>query len=165
MHDRAMQEIEIRRFTPQDRDWLVAEHRDCYARDEGFDETFGVLVGQILDDFVADHDAVREAGWIAWQGEQRLGSIFCVGLDETTAKLRLFLLSENARGKGLGKRMLATCMGFAKAQGYRDMKLWTHESHRAAGALYAKTGWTLDTSEPVVSFGQPLVEQHWHIKL
>ncbi len=160
-----MEKVEIRKFTPQDRDWLVAEHRDHYARAEGFDASFGVLVAQILDDFIADHDPLREAGWIAWEGEARLGSIFCVGLDDTTAKLRLFLLTPEARGKGLGKRMLATCMGFAKAQGYAGMQLWTHESHRAAGALYAQTGWTLGRSEPVVSFGQPLVEQHWHIRL
>lgn len=160
-----MDGVEIRRFTATDRDWLVAQHRDHYARAEGFDETFGVLVAQIIDDFIADHDSSREAGWIAWDGDQRLGCIFCVKLDGETAKLRLFLLTKDARGKGLGRRLLATCMDFARAQGYRRMKLWTHESHRAAGALYAKTGWTLTSSEPVVSFGQSLVEQHWEIGL
>lgn len=54
-------------------------------------------------------------------------------------------------------------MDFAQAQGYRGMTLWTHESHRAAGALYARTGWTLVSSKPVTSFGQDLVEQHWTI--
>lgn len=160
-----MEDVEIRRFEPGDRDWLVAAHQDHYARAEGFDETFGVLVGEILDTFLAGHDPERERGWIAWRGERRLGSIFCVGLDEETAKLRLFLLTDAARGKGLGKRLLATCMDFARARGYRHMKLWTHESHRAAGALYARTGWRLASSEPVVSFGQPLVEQHWDIDL
>jgi len=160
-----MDKVEIRRFSPEDRDWLVAEHQDSYALAEGFDGTFGPLVASILDAFLAGHDPNREAGWMAWQGDQRLGSIFCVQLDEQTAKLRLFLLCEGARGKGLGQRMLETCMGFARDQGYAQMKLWTHESHRAAGALYAKNGWTLTSSDPVVSFGQPLIEQHWHITL
>lgn len=160
-----MEDVEIRRFRTEDRDWLVAQHQDHYARAEGFDDTFGELVGQIVDDFLSDHDPACEAGWIAWNGERRLGSIFCVKLNEDTAKLRLFLLTEDARGKGLGKRLLATCMDFARAQRYRQMKLWTHESHRAAGALYAKAGWSLMSSEPVISFGQPLVEQHWEITL
>ncbi|MFK7835350.1 MAG: GNAT family N-acetyltransferase [Sulfitobacter sp.] len=160
-----MEEIELRRFTPADRDWLVAAHGEQYARAEGFDETFGPLVASILDDFLADHDPARERGWIAWQNGVRLGSIFCVALDETTAKLRLFLLLPEARGQGLGQRLLATCMGFARDNGYCGMKLWTHESHRAAGALYAKTGWTLMSSKAVTSFGQPLVEQHWEITL
>ncbi|WP_281992452.1 GNAT family N-acetyltransferase [Sulfitobacter geojensis] len=160
-----MNDIEIRKFCAQDRDWLVAEHRDAYAQAEGFDDSFGVLVAGILDDFLREQKPEHEAGWIAWQQDQRLGSIFCVRLDGETAKLRLFLLSEKARGKGLGQRMLDHCMGFARARGYRQMKLWTHESHRAAGALYAKNGWQLMSSQPVVSFGQPLIEQHWEILL
>jgi GNAT superfamily N-acetyltransferase len=159
-----MTQIEIRRFTPEDRDWLVHEHRVNFARDEGFDNSFGDLVAEILDGFLADHDPRDEAGWIAWDGAQRLGSIFCVRLDAQTAKLRLFLLTPGARGKGLGRRMLGTCMGFAREQGYGGMTLWTHESHRAAGALYARNGWSLIDSKPVTSFGKPNVEQTWTIR-
>lgn len=160
-----MQSVDLRRFEAADRDWLVAAHRDHYAQEEGFDETFGALVAEIVDAFLTDHDPSRERGWVAWEGDQRLGCIFCVKLDEETAKLRLFLLTPEARGKGLGRRLLDTCMGFARDAGYRQMKLWTHESHRAAGRLYARNGWSLVSSEPVVSFGQPLVEQHWEITL
>lgn len=160
-----MDDIEIRRFLPSDRDWVVAAHSDHYEGGEGFDASFGPLVAQILDDFIADHNPADEAGWIAWQGDRRLGSIFCLRQAAGTAKLRLFLLTSEARGKGLGKVLLATCMEFARENGYRDMKLWTHESHTAAGALYAQTGWRLVSSEAVVSFGQPLIEQHWEISL
>jgi hypothetical protein len=41
------------------------------------------------------------------------------------------------------------------------MTLWTHESHRAACALYAKNGFACVRSEPVRSFGVDLVEQAW----
>lgn len=160
-----MDDIEIKRFQTSDRDWLIAAHQEGYARDEGFDESFGPLVGGIIDDFLAGHDVTCEAGWMAWQGAQRLGSVFCVKVDEETAKLRLFLLTQAARGKGLGQRMLAHNMQFARDAGYRQMTLWTHESHRAAGALYARNGWSLVSSTPVTSFGQALVEQHWQIDL
>lgn len=158
-----MEQVEIRKFTPADRDWIIRQHGTHYARAEGFDDSFGVLVGEIVDAFIAEHDPAREAGWIAVDGDERLGCIFCVAVDDDTAKLRLFLTTDAARGKGLGKRLLKTCMDFAQAQGYRGMTLWTHESHRAAGALYARTGWTLVSSKPVTSFGQKLVEQHWTI--
>ncbi|QFT59281.1 TDP-fucosamine acetyltransferase [Sulfitobacter sp. THAF37] len=160
-----MDNIELRRFAAEDRDWLVEQHAVHYARDEGFDDSFGELVARILDDFLAQSDPGRERGWIAQAGAQRLGSIFCVRLDAETAKLRLFLLTPEARGQGLGRRLLETCMGFAREAGYRRMVLWTHESHRAAGALYARNGWTLESTAPVVSFGQPNVEQHWSIGL
>ncbi|WP_425099800.1 GNAT family N-acetyltransferase [Tropicibacter sp. S64] len=152
-------------FSPEDIGWLVEQHGTHYAQAEGFDSSFGALVASILRDFAAGHDPSRERGFIAWEDGVRLGSIFCVRLDEETAKLRLFFLKPEARGKGLGKRLLHANMAFARAAGYRKMVLWTHESHRAACALYAATGWTLTRSEPVHSFGVDLVEQAWEIAL
>lgn len=160
-----MKTVDLKPFTPADADWLVRQHGDNYAKAEGFDHTFGPLVARILADFVTDHDPTFERGWIAWQGDQRLGSIFCVRLDDQAAKLRLFLLVPQARGLGLGRKLLDQCMGFARECGYKRMSLWTHESHKAACALYAKTGWTCTKSEPVVSFGVSLVEQAWEISL
>lgn len=156
-----MTDVTIRRFDAADSDWLVERHQTLYALDEGFDDTFGPLVAEILAEFCATHDPARERGWIAEENGQRLGSIFCVRLTDTTAKLRLFLLTPEARGKGLGKRLLKTCMQFARDAGYKDMTLWTHESHEAACALYAAFGWELVDSKPVHSFGQDLIEQSW----
>ncbi|WP_249200712.1 GNAT family N-acetyltransferase [Thetidibacter halocola] len=157
--------IEIRHLAPGDIDWLVEQHGTHYAREEGFDPSFGALVHDILLAFDADHDPTCERAFIAWDGGQRLGSIFCVRLDDETAKLRLFFLTPEARGKGLGKRLLAECMGFARDAGYRRMTLWTHESHRAACVLYASAGWRLVRSKPVHNFGVDLIEQEWDIDL
>lgn len=160
-----MEHVVIRPFRPDDTPWLVDQHAVLYARDEGFDDSFGPLVQRILDAFVADHDPACETGWIAESAGQRLGSIFCVKLDETTAKLRLFLLVPQARGLGVGRRLLATCTGFARDAGYAEMALWTHESHKAACALYRANGWRLTDSKPVHSFGVDLVEQSWRLWL
>ena len=160
-----MSDVQLRGFAPTDAAWLVARHAELYARDEGFDDSFGELVAQILEDFVKNHDPARERGWIAHQGDQRLGSIFCVSHGPQVAKLRLFLLVPEARGKGVGKQLLQACMDFARSRGYRRMTLWTHESHRAACALYARFGWQLVDSKPVHSFGVDLVEQSWEITL
>ena len=156
-----MDDAIIRIFDPADTEWVVAQHATLYTRDDGFDDTFGPLVASILTDFNSGHDAACERGWIVEVGGQRLGSIFCVRHDAVTAKLRLFLLLPEARGLGLGQRLLQTCMGFAEAAGYGRMQLWTHESHAAACALYRKAGWRLEGSRPVHSFSQDLVEQTW----
>lgn len=189
-----MTDVILRPYRPSDAPWLTDAHGRLYAEAEGFDDSFGALVGQILADFGAGHDPAREAGWIAETaprtdretgktgtgtgtgngtdtrsgtdpGGRPLGSIFCVRLDETTAKLRLFLLLPEARGKGLGRRLLTTCLTFAARAGYDRLTLWTHESHRAACALYARSGFALTDSRPVRSFGQDLVEQTWEIDL
>ncbi|MEO0938528.1 MAG: GNAT family N-acetyltransferase [Pseudomonadota bacterium] len=154
----------IRSFDADDLDWLVERHGTLYAAEEGFDDSFGPLVRSILEDFVAGNDPARERGWIAEDGAQRFGSIFCVQGPEDLAKLRLFLLVPEARGRGLGLRLLQTCLGFARQAGYAGLTLWTHESHRAACALYARSGFALERSEPVHAFGQNLVEQTWTLR-
>lgn len=153
--------IEIRHLGPGDSDWLVTQHGTLYAAAEGFDETFGTLVASILADFESHHDPSCERAFIAWKDGRRLGSVFCVRLDAETAKLRLFLLVPEARGQGLGRRLLREWTAFAVAAGYRKASLWTHESHRAACGLYASEGWRLLDSKPVRSFGVDLVEQAW----
>jgi GNAT superfamily N-acetyltransferase len=160
-----MGKVKLRRFEPDDAPWLVDLHGAVYAHEEGFDDSFAGLVANILRDFVARHDPARECGWIAHKGKHRLGSIFCVDAGDGQAKLRLFILSPDARGKGLGKRLLKKCMTYARKTGYREMVLWTHESHEAACALYAAFGWQLEGSKPVRSFGVDLVEQSWRIDL
>jgi len=161
-----MDDVQVRPFGAADVPWLVEQHGRLYARDEGFDATFAPLVERILNDFVSAHDPDRECGWIAERpGGDRLGSIFCVALDRQTAKLRLFLLVPEARGQGLGKYMLEMCTDFARHAGFAEMKVWTHESHKAACGLYKATGWQLTDSRDVHSFGVDLVEQSWKIQL
>ena len=154
----------IRPFAATDAAWLIAEHARHYAEAEGFDDTFGPLVSRIVTDFLTAHDARREAGWIAHDGDRRLGSIFCVRLDAQTAKLRLFYVVREGRGTGIAQGLLTTCLEFAKAAGYHGLTLWTHESHRAAGAIYRRNGFDRVAAKPVHSFGVDLVEETWRIQ-
>lgn len=160
-----MSQAQLRNLTHGDIGWLIQQHGEAYARDEGFDMSFEALVAEILADFLRNHDPECERGWLAYNGKERLGSIFCVREDDATAKLRLFYLTPEARGQGLGKRLLSECMGFAKDKGYRRMSLWTHESHRAACALYRSTGWRETRSQAKHSFGVDVVEQGFEIDL
>ncbi len=157
-------QVQLRQFRAEDADWLVEKHADLYANDEGFDATFGPLVADIVTGFLQNHDPRLERGWIAESAGQRLGSIFCVRLTDETAKLRLFMVLPEARGQQVGLKLLKTCMQFAQDNGYHGMQLWTHESHKAACALYAANGWSLSASKPVHSFGVDLVEQSWGIQ-
>lgn len=152
-----MCDVTLRTIKPQDRDWLVAQHRTLYAQSDGFDASFGDLVQEITDDFLNTHDPRFECGWIAENSVHRLGSIFCVRLDDETAQLRLFLVIPEAQGTGLGRRMLRHCMQFAKHSGYKGMRLWTHRSHKAACALYKSQGWQCIDAKPTQSFGQDMI--------
>lgn len=160
-----MADFQIRAYTPHDAAWVHRAHARHYRDVDGFDDSFGKLVASILRDFDAGHDPAREAGWIAMDDTGApVGCIFCVALNRETAKLRMFLVTDAARGSGVGFRLLQTCMGFARETGYAGMALWTHESHKAACALYRRNGWQLVHSKPVRAFGQDLVEQEWNFR-
>jgi DNA-binding MarR family transcriptional regulator/RimJ/RimL family protein N-acetyltransferase len=154
-------EVELGDLAPGDAGWIVMQHGALYARDEGFDADFEALVAEIVAGFLRDRDPARERGWIARADGLRTGSVLVVDGGGGAAKLRLLLLVPEARGTGLGRRMLREAMGWARAAGYDRMTLWTHESHRAACALYAAEGFAVTASNPARSFGRDVVEQEW----
>ena len=159
-------DVRLRDLKIGDVGWLIQRHGELYAKEEGFNETFEPLVAEILVDYLKNRNASTERAWIAVAGDQRLGSIFCVQSDQPgTAKLRLFLVEPAARGLGLGHRLLDACIEFARSTGNTCLRLWTHESHRAACALYQKHGFVCTKSVPVHSFGVDLVEQTWELDL
>lgn len=160
-----MDAVTLRPIEAGDADWLIRRHGALYAQEAGFDETFAQAVSGVIAGFLSGHDPRVERGWIAQAGDRRLGSILCTRCDAESAQLRLFLLEPETRGQGLGRRMLDTCMDFAREAGYRRMLLWTHESHRAACRLYQSAGFACVSSRPVQSYGQDLVEQHWARRL
>jgi GNAT superfamily N-acetyltransferase len=136
----------LRPFTKADTDWLVALHARVYAAEEGFDETFPVLVRQILDTFVEDAEArppPRQAGWVAEDAGHRLGSIFRAEKASDVARLRLFVLEPRARGEGLAQARMDTCLAFARDAGFRRMRLWTHESHAPPAGCIGATAFAV----------------------
>jgi GNAT superfamily N-acetyltransferase len=157
--------VVLRDLAIGDAGWIIEQHATLYARDEGYDATFEALVAEILAAYIRSHDPVYERAFIACRAGQRLGSVFCVRQSDEVAKLRLFLITPEARGLGLGRRMLADCMAFARAAGYRRMTLWTHESHRAACALYRAAGFQLVSQSPTHAFGCDVVDQSWVVDL
>ena len=101
-----MDHVVLKDLMPGDAGWLVEQHALVYTQEEGFDASFEGLVAQIVSTFIQNHDSSCERGWIAWAGAQRVGCIFCVKDSDQMAKLRLFLTVPQARGTGLGKRLL-----------------------------------------------------------
>src|SRR5258707_5122310 len=104
--------VSIRRLgRPGDLGWVVMAHGEIYAAEFGWDTSFEALVARIVADYAADRDPAREAAWIAELDGRRVGCVFCVGADETTAQLRILLVDPAARGHRLGARLVAECCG------------------------------------------------------
>ena len=150
---------------PGDLGWAVMAHGELYAAEFGWDTSFEALVASIVADFAAEHDPVREAAWIAETEGRRVGCVFCVAADATTAQLRILLVDPTARGQGLGGRLVDECVSFARGAGYARMKLWTNHPLEAARHIYLSRGFTLVREEPHHSFGVDLVGQVYELDL
>ncbi|MBE1580693.1 GNAT family N-acetyltransferase [Amycolatopsis roodepoortensis] len=151
---------------PGDFGWVVHRHGALYSREYGWDERFEALVARVVAEYVDRRGDPRQAGWIAELDGERVGSIFCMPAEDgTTAKLRMLLLEPAARGRGVGKRLVAECVEFARASGYQAMELWTVSLLEAARAIYRKAGFQLVSEETITGFGYELTGQTWRLEL
>jgi GNAT superfamily N-acetyltransferase len=159
-------EIIIRQLEePGDLGWVVMAHGELYFREFGWDTSMEALIARIVADYAAEHDPRREAAWIAELDGRRVGCVFCVAGDRETARLRLLLVEDDARGRGLGGRLVDECLAFARRAGYSGMTLWTNHPLEAARRIYLSRGFTLVKAEPHHSFGVDLIGQTYELDL
>jgi GNAT superfamily N-acetyltransferase len=141
------------------------EHGEIYAAEFGWDTSFEALVARIVADYAAGHDPAREAAWIAELDGRRVGCIFCVAADDTTAQLRILLVDPSARGHRVGGQLVDACISFARNAGYQRMKLWTNHPLTAARRVYLQRGFTLVSEDAHESFGAQLRGQVYELAL
>jgi len=159
-------DIRLRGLEPGDMGWITHRQAVLYNREYGWDWTYEGLVSQILGDFAAHFDPVREDGWVAERAGVIVGSVFLMkSPDPAVAKLRLLYVEPSARGLGVGRRLVATCIERARALGYEKLTLWTNDVLVSARRIYQAAGFALVDEAPHHSFGKDLMGQTWTLDL
>jgi GNAT superfamily N-acetyltransferase len=127
------------------------ELRDRF--DEGFDPSKSVLHS------LAEFDPPRGSFLVLRLGHDLVG---CGGLTPLgdAAYLKRMWIAPEARGLGLGRRLLEALEGKARSLGYRSVKLETHKSLGEAQRLYLSSGYM-----EVPAFNDEFYADHWFEKV
>jgi DNA-binding MarR family transcriptional regulator/GNAT superfamily N-acetyltransferase len=155
----------LRSHRPGDMGWVVAQHGIIYGQEYGWDARIEALVAEIVAEFIRKHDPKREHCWIAERDGENVGCVFLVTESEDVARLRLFLVTPKARGLGVGRRLTAEAIEFARRNGYRKITLWTHQVLVAARHIYEDAGFKLVRTWKHDDFGKKLVAETWDLEL
>lgn len=149
---------------PGDLGWIVHRHGAIYAKEQDFDPGFEAYVARPLAEFAMKRSP-RERLFLAEQAGRFVGSIAVVEADPPFAQLRWFLVEPEARGHGVGSRLMREGLAFAAEAGYGAALLWTVSALSDAARLYGKFGFEKVEERPGHRWGVAVIEQRYDLRL
>jgi len=159
-----MDDITIRtHIKPGDTGYIIYLHGILYAREYGFDHTFEAYVAAPMAEFIKAFDEKTDRLWVAESHGQIVGSIAINGKPDNIAQLRWFLLHPDARGHGLGRRLLNAALDFCRERNFDSVYLGTVRELEAAIHLYHSAGFRLTDSERRIQWGVMLTEERYEL--
>lgn len=138
-------------------------HALYYSRESGFGQRFESVVASGLAEFCNRLENPGNAIWTARLGGQIVGSVVIDGQDmgENVAHLRWFILSDEARGGGVGKKLLDAALSFVDERDFTETHLWTFSGLHAARNLYETRNFVLAEERPGEQWGKEVLEQRF----
>ena len=153
----------LREHRAGDMGWIVHRQALLYWKEYGWGESFEALLAEIAAKFLREFKVGRERCFIAENDGEIVGAVFVVLKSKHEAQLRMLYVEPNARGLGIGRMLVAECIHFSRAAGYRSLVLWTNDVLHAARHLYEEAGFQLIEEQKHDEFGKDLTAQTWRL--
>jgi ribosomal protein S18 acetylase RimI-like enzyme len=150
---------------PGDIGYIIYLHGRLYADEYNLDQTFEGYVASGMGEFAKAFDERKDCLWLAEDGGQIVGSIAIAGQNDLTAQLRWFLVAPQARGCGLGSRLLQVALDFSRARKFRSVFLWTLSELEGAGRLYRQAGFHRTEHKTHEIWGTIRTEERYELTL
>jgi GNAT superfamily N-acetyltransferase len=142
---------------------IVRLHATYYAKEWGLGALFEAKVAAGLGAFIESYDPKISRLFTASTDDRLLGSLTIAGASgpEDWARLRWFILAEEARGRGIGKTLMQMAIDFLAETRCRSCYLTTFAGLASARALYERHGFRLTHEAMDASWGRALLEQRF----
>jgi GNAT superfamily N-acetyltransferase len=103
---------------------------------------FGFQVDPVLERDLDDPATAYDAAWVVVAEGEVVGSVAMRRTAEREAELKRMYVRPAWRRRGIGRRLLETALGWARAQRLRTVRLDTAERMMAARRLYETAGFS-----------------------
>jgi GNAT superfamily N-acetyltransferase len=157
--------VRLRDLQPGDAGWIIGRHGALYAAEHGLDASFELDVADVMIGILRGFDPTQDHAVIAERHGAPVGSAFVVRAGDGVAKLRLVIVDPTARGLGVGRLLVQSCIDFARASGYTKITLWTMGMLTAARHIYATSGFVRVAAISGCSYGRDITDETWELVL
>lgn len=136
-----MNSIEIRPIQKKD-NIATAEMIRYVLVEQNAPKTGTAYEDKALDDLYETYNKERAAYFVLLENDEIIGSAGIQALenDESVCELQKMYFHPKARGRGLGDKMMNTCLDFARKYDFKSCYIETLPGMKAAQKLYLKTG-------------------------
>ncbi|MEZ4808791.1 MAG: GNAT family N-acetyltransferase [Allomuricauda sp.] len=137
-----MKDVVIREITPED-NGQVAQVVRKVLEDLGVPKVGTAYADKALDDMYGTYNVPKASYFVMEHGGRVIGCAGIAQLDNyegNVCELQKMYFLEEARGKGLGTKMISVCLQKAKEYGFEQCYLETMPYMKAAQELYQKNG-------------------------
>ena len=150
---------------PGDLGTIIHLHGTLYEREYGLDYTFEGYVARGMGEFSVAYDPDKDFFAVAEDDGRIVGSVAIAHQADNVAQLRWFLVHPEARGAGLGRRLLEAAVSFCREKGFSKVILWTISELKPAIHLYRSVGFHLTEQHTHEIWGAEHTEEKYEMLL